>query len=257
MPVKMMSPNTTLVWVPESAITDPYNPTATALNAGVNFSCAVVRGYTLGPTASDTDTTASICDEGNVENRTYANYEGSITMFRDANRADITSVFNVAWALFRTAGQRGFIYRRVGFKQNVPFAAGHEVEGFLFENDNPQTIDGGDGGGPIQFTVPFLQQGLYTGMVYVGPLTAPTVTAVAPANGSVTGGQSITLTGTNFLGVSAVRFGSNPAVAPLVVSATSMTVKAPPGAVGQTNVTVQNAAGTSPTAAGNQYTYSA
>lgn len=161
MPKKMMSPNTTLVWVDEDAVVNPHAPTVAELNGGVNFSCAVVRGYTLNPQASDTDGTASICDEGNVETPTYANYEGSITLFHESDDKDTTSVFLIATELFEKKGARGYIYRRIGFKSNIPFAAGQKVEGFFFENDHPQTVDGGDNGGPIQMTVPFLQQGDY------------------------------------------------------------------------------------------------
>lgn len=161
MPKKMMSPNTTLVWVDEDAVVNPDAPTVAELTAGVNFSCAVVRGYTLNPQASDTDGTASICDEGNVETPTYDNYEGSFTLFHESDNEDTESVFKIATDLFGKKGVRGYVYRRLGFKSTAAFAAGQEVEGFLFETDNPQTVDGGDSGGPIQMTVPMLQQGHY------------------------------------------------------------------------------------------------
>lgn len=161
MPKKMMSPNTTLVWVDEDAIQDPDKPTVAELEAGVNFSCAVVRGYTLNPQASDTDGTASICDEGNVETPTYDNYEGNVTLFHESDDKDTTSVFAIATELFEKKGARGYIFRRIGLKSTAAFEAGQKVEGFLFESDNPQTVDGGDNGGPIQMTVPFLQQGHY------------------------------------------------------------------------------------------------
>lgn len=252
---KMMSPLTTLVWVPESGVVDPLQPKADELNAGVNFSCAVVRGYTVNPTASDTDTTASICDNGNVENRTYANYEGSITIFRDANRADITSVFNIAWALWRQAGSRGFIYRRVGKRNTLPFVLGDEVEGFLFESDNPQSIDGTDGGGPIQATIPFLQQGNYTGYVFVGPLVAPVITTLSVTTGPTVGGTEVLITGTGLDGVTAVRFGGTPATAPLVQNSTSIRVISPAHVAGVVDVRATNAKGTSVDAAGTKYTY--
>jgi hypothetical protein len=161
MPKKMMSPNTTIVWVDEDAVVNPHAPTAAELNAGQNISCAIVRGYTLNPQSSDTDNTASICDEGNVETPTYDNYEASLTFFHESDNSDTTSVFKIATDLFATKGARGYLYRRLGFKSTVAFAADQVVEGFLVQSDNPQTVDGGDSGGPIQMTVPFLQQGDY------------------------------------------------------------------------------------------------
>jgi hypothetical protein len=163
---KMLNPNTTLWVIPEDGVVDPENPTAAEINAGVNISCAVVRGYTLNPTASDTDDSASICDSGNVSNRLYDNYEGELTMFRDADSSDATSVYNKARELFMEPDFRHWVYRRVGKKNALPAVATDEVEGFLFANDNIRSVDGGDAG-PIQFTVPELAQGNYTGYVDV------------------------------------------------------------------------------------------
>lgn len=161
MPQKMMSPKSTIVWTDEDAVVDPFKPTVTEMNAAINISCAIVRGYTLNPTASDTDATASICDEGNVETPTYDNYEASLTFFHESDDEDTTSVFKIATDLFKKKGARGHLWRRIGKKSKELFVAGDEVEGFFVQSDNPQTIDGGDSGGPIQMTVPFLQQGQY------------------------------------------------------------------------------------------------
>lgn len=167
---KMLNPNTTL-WVLEAdAVTDIKNITATELDAGLNFSCAVVRGYTLNPTDSDTDDSASICDSGNVENRLYDNYEGEFTMFRDADITDATSVFNTAFEFFKEPDKRFYIVRRVGKRNTAAAIGGDEVEAFLFINDHIRSVDGGDDG-PIQFTVPLLQQGEYTGYYALQPTT--------------------------------------------------------------------------------------
>lgn len=166
MPTKMLNPNTTLIVVPESFITNPAAPSAAVLNGvnALNISCAVTRGYTLNPTDSDTDDTASICDTGNVQTRLFDNYEGELTMFRDANIADNTSVYNTAFNYFKTVDQRFYVFRRLGKKSTVAVAAGDLLEGFLFTNDRTRSVDGGDSG-PIQFTAPLLPQGNYTGYV--------------------------------------------------------------------------------------------
>ena len=166
MPTKMLNPNTTIWVIPENGIVDPTAPTVTEINAGENISCAIVRGYTLNPTASDTDDSASICDTGNVANRLYDNYEGELTMFRDGDSADATSVYNIAYELFKEPDQRVWVARRLGKRNTVAAAAGDEVELFLFSNDRIRSVDGGDAG-PIQFTVPFLAQGTYSGYVEV------------------------------------------------------------------------------------------
>lgn len=166
MPTKMLNPNTTIWVVPEDGVVNPDAPTAAELNAGENISCAIVRGYTLNPTASDTDDSASICDTGNVANRLYDNYEGELTMFREGDAAAVDSVFDTAFELFKEPDTRVWVYRRLGKRNTVAAASGDEVEGFLFSNDRTRSIDGGDAG-PIQFTVPLLAQGHYTGYVTV------------------------------------------------------------------------------------------
>lgn len=256
MPTKMLNPNTTLVVVGESNIVNPLAPTAAELNHvtnAINISCAVTRGYTLNPTDSDTDDTASICDTGNVQNRLYDNYEGELTLFRDGNIADNTSIYNLAWQYFRDPDKRFYLYRRLGKKSTVPFADGDIVEGFLFVNDRMRSVDGGDAG-PIQFTVPLLAQGNYTGFVYVGTVVAPTVTAVAPNTASITGGSAHTATGTAFGSVYEVVVGTA-TVPATVVNGTTITFIAPAQTAGVKNVRVRNAAGQSAIAAGNQITY--
>ncbi|WP_294327244.1 IPT/TIG domain-containing protein, partial [uncultured Sphingomonas sp.] len=85
---------------------------------------------------------------------------------------------------------------------------------------------------------------------YVAPST---VTALSPTAGP-TAGNTVILSGTNFLNATAVTFGATPATSFTVNSATQITAAAPAGS-GTVNVRVTTAAGTSPTGAGNQYTY--
>lgn len=82
---------------------------------------------------------------------------------------------------------------------------------------------------------------------------APTVTSVAPNAGPTTGGTSVTITGTNFSGTTAVTFGATPG-AFTVNSATSITATAPAG-TGTVDVRVTTTGGTSATSAADQYNY--
>jgi len=255
MATKMLNPNTTIVVVPEALVVNPLAPTAVLLNGATayNISCAVTRGYTLNPTDSDTDDTASICDTGNVANRLFDNYEGELTMFRDANMADATSVFNVAFNYFKNPDERFWVYRRVGKKSTTAFVDGDQIEGFLFVNDRTRSVDGGDSG-PIQFTVPLLAQGNYTGFTYVGTVSAPTVTALSTSTGPITGGTLVTVTGTNFNSATKVVVGTT-VVTATVITATTLTLVTPARAAGVANIRVTNPAGTSATASANEFTY--
>src|ERR1019366_2825485 len=84
---------------------------------------------------------------------------------------------------------------------------------------------------------------------------APTVSSVSPNTGSTAGGTSLTVTGTNFSGATAVKFGSVPAASFIVTSSTTVTAVSPAGSSGTVDVTVTTPAGTSPTSAADAFTY--
>ena len=85
---------------------------------------------------------------------------------------------------------------------------------------------------------------------------APAITSIAPAFGSVTGGTTVTITGTNLTAASAVKFGSTSATGFTVDSETQITAIAPPSTkVGPVDVTVTTLAGTSPTVNDDRFTY--
>lgn len=84
---------------------------------------------------------------------------------------------------------------------------------------------------------------------------APTISTVAPASGPTSGGTTVTITGTGFLGVSGatgVKFGTTPATSYTVTSTTTMTATSPIG-TGTVTITV-TAAGSKATKAG-AFTY--
>jgi hypothetical protein len=84
---------------------------------------------------------------------------------------------------------------------------------------------------------------------------APAVTAVSPSSGPLGGGTSVTITGTNLTGASAVNFGGVAGTGVVPVSATSVTAVAPAEAAGTVDITVVTPAGTTATSASDQFTY--
>lgn len=86
---------------------------------------------------------------------------------------------------------------------------------------------------------------------------APTVTGVSPASGTTAGTTSVTITGTNFTGATAVKFGVTNASSYVVNSATQITAVAPAHAAGTVDITVTTPGGTSATGAADQYTFAA
>ena len=75
---------------------------------------------------------------------------------------------------------------------------------------------------------------------------APAITSLSPSTGSTAGGTSVTITGTNFTGVTtAVTFGGIAAASFTVNSSTSITATSPPLPAGSAAVTVTTPSGTS------------
>jgi hypothetical protein len=83
----------------------------------------------------------------------------------------------------------------------------------------------------------------------------PTVTAVSPTSGPLTAGTSVTITGTNFLGVSAVKFGGTNAISFVYNNPTTITATAPAGTAGTVDITVTTPVNTSATSGNDQFTY--
>ena len=87
---------------------------------------------------------------------------------------------------------------------------------------------------------------------------APSITEIAPRSGSIAGGTTVTITGTNLTSANAVKFGSTPASGFTVISDTQITATAPrtslPGVV---DVAVTTPAGASPLVRADRFTYEA
>ncbi|WP_406383683.1 IPT/TIG domain-containing protein [Streptomyces sp. NBC_01618] len=76
-------------------------------------------------------------------------------------------------------------------------------------------------------------------------VAAPVLGSVAPAQGPLVGGNTITLSGTGFTGTTSVHFGGNVAASFAFVSATQLTAVVPTGGAGPVAVTVTTPGGTS------------
>ena len=86
----------------------------------------------------------------------------------------------------------------------------------------------------------------------------PVVTGIAPSSGTTAGGTTITITGTGFIGVTKVAFGTVAAVRYTVVSDTEITAVSPAKAASTPYILVTTAGGTSkPVVAVDQFTYKA
>jgi len=84
-------------------------------------------------------------------------------------------------------------------------------------------------------------------------IALPSVTSVSPAQGTTAGGQSITISGSGFTGVTGVNVGLASATGVTFVSDTQITATTPAGGAGAATVSVTTASGSSTT--NGTYTY--
>jgi hypothetical protein len=85
----------------------------------------------------------------------------------------------------------------------------------------------------------------------------PTIKKLSPKKGPAAGGTSVTITGTGFAGVSAVKFGSTNATKVTFNSATSITAVSPAGTRGLVDVAVTTPNGTSAISTKDHFTFEA
>ncbi|MFF0160497.1 IPT/TIG domain-containing protein [Streptomyces sp. NPDC005263] len=115
---------------------------------------------------------------------------------------------------------------------------------FTVDSSTQITAVSPSGTGSVNLTVT-TSQGTSIQQVPFTYATSPSLTNLTPAQGPVSGGTTVTLTGTGFTGATAVAFGGVAATSFTVNSATQITAVAPPHATGAAAVTVTTPGGTS------------
>jgi YHS domain-containing protein len=91
--------------------------------------------------------------------------------------------------------------------------------------------------------------------LFVGPVPAPAVASLNQTSGPIGGGTSVTISGANFFGATAVDFGGQAASSFTVNGDESITAVSPPGTAGPVDVTVTTPGGISTINSGDQFTY--
>src|SRR5262249_5809053 len=88
-------------------------------------------------------------------------------------------------------------------------------------------------------------------------IAAPAITALSSASGYATGGESVTITGTNLAQVTGVYFGTAPAASFTMNADGTITAVAPAVAAGTVDITVRTSGGASSTSAADQFVFTA
>ncbi|CAL5870341.1 uncharacterized protein PFLUO_LOCUS4577 [Penicillium psychrofluorescens] len=115
---------------------------------------------------------------------------------------------------------------------------------------------GPSGGGTISVRVTG-PSGISNALPYTYNQVAPVVSTINPTGGPVAGGNIVVITGSGFMNVIAVTFGSTPATSFTVVSSTVVNAVVPPGPSGggTVSVYVTGSDGTSTPGLGSEYAY--
>ncbi|MCA8916979.1 MAG: IPT/TIG domain-containing protein [Planctomycetes bacterium] len=148
----------------------------------------------------------------------------------------------------------------IRFRPNASFT-GTQTAGITFRAwDQTQGLNGEmmqiyvDNGGAGNFgNVAALSLVEETADITVNAQATVTVTAITPSSGDVGGGQSVTISGTNFGASSTVTIGGTAATGVTVDSATSISCTTPAGSLGTASVEVTSNGSTN--AANTLYTY--
>lgn len=236
-----------VAWVLDANMTPDQAkaPSETILNAAttVQLSPAIAwQDFALGATDSDDVEDRGITDPGNAVTRGFANFEGTLSFFRDANPDDTTSDYVKAWETFKVPRTYGWLVLRVAEKKwDQPWAAGDRVSVFRFVAD--VITDDASGDDAVKFTVNFLPQGqLYTYTVVKGAAPASFAGVSATATGTVGDVDVLhpTLSGKDVRTV-ATYVSDNPAVASVSANGVVKNLSA-----GTANITVSHPAASAP-----------
>jgi len=126
---------------------------------------------------------------------------------------------------------------------------GSAAVGFVLNGDGSITATSPSGAGAVDVTVTssggtsaITSADRFTG---VAPGPAPAIKSIAPPSGPAAGGTTITISGTGFDGVTAIRFGTVPASGFTTQSSTSIAAVSPPATAGSVHVTLTTPNGTS------------
>lgn len=177
---KLMAPNIRIDWYPEGHFADIQNPTVAELNSGYNLSCAIVTGYTLDFTDSNTEDTTTIFDDFTSESILNHSYEADLQFFlapRDSIAGNEEAYRKAEELFYVDQNPKGYLAKRFGFPGDSKYVGNQKVDLFLLQADLPKVLSEEDN--PVLLNIRFLPQGeAVSGVTVIGQLIK--VTAVGP-----------------------------------------------------------------------------
>ena len=157
---KLMAPNIRIDWYPEGHFADPENPTLGELNSGYNLSPAIVTGFTLDFTDTNTVDAATIYDKQTSELFTHSSYEANLQFFlapRGSNAANEDSYRMAEELFYHNQLAKGYLVKRFGYKWDVKYHVNHKVDIFYVQATIPKVVS--EENSPVLLEVMFLPLG--------------------------------------------------------------------------------------------------
>ncbi len=178
--------------------------------------------------------------------------------FTTTPSTSVPTVTAVSPNLGRTAGGNAVTISGSGFDggAKVHFSTVAATNVVVVVNSTTITVTSPAGTGVVDVTVttPGGTSATSSGDLFTY-LPPPTVKKVSPASGPTGGGNTVTITGSDFAEPATVGFGTAAATNVVVVNSTTITVTVPAGSVGKVNVTVTTPGSTSATSTADRHSY--
>lgn len=187
-------------------VADRKNPTVAELNKGLHFEMSVMKSdYKLGSKGSTSveEPVLGAAGKGTVPGP--AEYEGQVSVywFFDDDGQKVVGGDNRVWELLKQTGREFELYEREGKKPEAPFVDGDDVDWYHVAPGQPQKPD--DRTTYTKRTVSLFISDALENEITLGAGTAagkPTVVRIEPSGKKA--GDTVVITGTNFVGVTRV-----------------------------------------------------
>lgn len=181
-------------------------PTADELNKGLHFEMSVMKSdYKLGSKGSTSveEPVLGAAGKGTVPGP--AEYEGQVSVywFFDEDGQKVQGGDNAVWELLKQTGREFELYEREGKKPEEPFSNGDDVDWYHVAPGQPQKPD--DRTTYTKRTVSLFISDALENEITVGGgkvQAVPTITSIDPAGKKA--GDTVLISGTNFIGVTSV-----------------------------------------------------
>lgn len=157
---KLMAPNIRIDWYPEGHFADIQNPTLQELNNGYNLSPAIVTGFTLDFSDSETEATTTVFDYFETEKFNRHSYEANLQFFlatRDSNSPNDLAFRQAEELFYENTNAIGYLVRRFGYKCEVVYSVDQMIDIFKFQANLPKIVT--EDGAPILLDISYIPKG--------------------------------------------------------------------------------------------------